>query len=106
MEAKKRRLSIKLTQEDYDTIHHKAKQAKKNITDYVLSCCLGKQIVVIPDMAEVLKHLRKIGNNLNQLTMLCNMGRVSATNLNETTQELATISELLREILERRRWNA
>lgn len=105
MEAKKRRLSIKLTQEDFDTIHRKAEQANKNITDYVLSCCLGKQIVVIPDMAEMLKQLRRIGNNLNQLTVLCNMGRVSATNLNETAQELAAISELLREVLERRRWN-
>ena len=63
-------------------------------------------MVVIKDLKEVAKQLRGIGNNLNQLTLLCNMGRVSAINLEETTQELATISELLREVLERRRWNA
>ena len=43
--TKKRRLSIKLTQEDWDAIHRKAELSNKNLTDYVTTCCLGKEIV-------------------------------------------------------------
>ncbi|MPN59233.1 hypothetical protein SDC9_206954 [bioreactor metagenome] len=56
------------------------------------------------DLKEILKQQRAIGNNLNQLTVLANMGRVSVANLGETAQALKTISETLREIAERGRW--
>ena len=44
------------------------------------------------------KQLRAIGNNLNQLTALSNMGRVSIVNLDGMTRELAGISAALRGI--------
>lgn len=103
METKKRRLSIKLTQEDFDTIHKKAEQTGKNITDYVTACCLGKRIVVIPDMAEVLRQQRGIGSNLNRLTTLANMGKVTAVNLGGMLEEHQQVTALLREILEQGR---
>ena len=74
-------------------------------SDYVTRCCLGRQVVVIEDLKEVAKQLRAIGNNLNQLTALSNMGRVSIVNLDGMTQELAGISAALREIQERGRWS-
>jgi uncharacterized protein (DUF1778 family) len=106
LETKKRRLSIKLTSEDFDDIHQKANQSGKNITDYVTSVCLGKQIVVINDLEEVLKQQRAIGRNLNQLATLANMGRISVANLSEALEVLTDISESLKELLERRRWSA
>ena len=60
---------------------------------------------MIEDLKEVAKQLRAIGNNLNQLTALSNMGRVSIVNLDGMTQELAGISAALREIQERGRWS-
>lgn len=106
METKKRRLSIKLTSEDFDDIHQKANKSGKNITDYVTTVCLGKQIVVINDLEEVLKQQRAIGRNLNQLATLANMGRISVANLSEALEVLTDISESLKELLERRRWSA
>jgi len=58
----------------------------------------------VEDLKEVLKQQRAIGNNLNQLTVLANMGRVSVANLDEAAQALKEISETLREIAERGRW--
>ena len=98
-------LSIRIASGDLDTIKQKAKQARMSQSDYVTRCCLGRQVVVIEDLKEVAKQLRAIGNNLNQLTALSNMGRVSIVNLDGMTQELAGISAALREIQERGRWN-
>ena len=98
-------LSIRIASGDLDTIKKKAKQARLSQSDYVTRCCLGRQVVVIEDLKEVAKQLRAIGGNLNQLTMLANMGRVSIVNLDGMTQELAGISAALREIQERGRWS-
>ena len=98
-------LSIRIASGDLDTIKQKAKQARMSQSDYVTRCCLGRQVVVIEDLKEVAKQLRAIGNNLNQLTALSNMGRVSVANLDGMTQELAGISAALREIQERGRWS-
>ena len=96
--------SIRIASGDLDTIRKKAKQARLSQSDYVTRCCLGRQVVVIVDLKEVAKQLRGIGNNLNKLTMLANMGRVEITNLDGLTQELANVSAVLREIQERGRW--
>ena len=97
--------SIRIASSDLDIIRKKAKQARMSQSDYVTRCCLGRQVVVIEDLKEVAKQLRAIGNNLNQLTALSNMGRVSIVNLDGMTQELAGISAALREIQERGRWS-
>lgn len=96
--------SIRIASGDLDTIRKKAKQARLSQSDYVTRCCLGRQVVVIEDLKEVAKQLRGIGNNLNKLTILANMGRVEITNLDGLTQELANVSAVLREIQERGRW--
>lgn len=105
MDTKKRRLSIKLTQENWDAIHRKAERSGKNLTDYVTTTCLGKEIVVINDLSAVLKELKAVGRNLNQLAVLAHSGRISATNLGGVQDELAQMNALLKEILERRRWS-
>lgn len=97
--------SIRIASGDLDTIRKKAKQARLSQSDYVTRCCLGRQVVVIEDLKEVARQLRGIGNNLNKLTMLVNMGRVEITNLDGLTQELANVSAVLREIQERGRWS-
>lgn len=86
-------------------IHHKAQQAKLSLTDYVTRCCLGKQITVIEGLDEVVRQQKAIGRNLNQLTTLANMGRISSVYLKDVTEQYSQVSELLSDILIRRRWN-
>ena len=90
--------SIRIASRDLVTIKKKAKQARLSQSEYVTRCCLGRQVVVIEDLEEVAKQLRAIGNKLNQLTALSNMGRVSIVNLDGMTRELAGISAALRGI--------
>lgn len=97
--------SIRIASRDLVTIKKKAKQARLSQSEYVTRCCLGRQVVVIEDLEEVAKQLRAIGNNLNRLTVLANMGRVEISNMDGLTQELANVSTALREIQERGRWS-
>ena len=50
-------------------------------SDYVTACCLGKRIVILDGLKEVLRQQKAIGNNLNQLAVLANMGKVQFANL-------------------------
>jgi len=96
--------SIRISTRDLETIKHKAKQAHMSQSDYVTRCCLGRQIIVVDGLKDVLKQLRAVGNNLNQLTALSNMGRISVVNLDGVANELAKICGAVREITERGRW--
>ena len=68
--------------------------------DYVTACCLGKRIVILNGLKEVLRQQKAIGNNLNQLTVLANMGKVQFANLNSAVQAFAKINTALRELQE------
>lgn len=96
--------SIRISSQDLETIKQKAKQARMSQSDYVSRCCLGRHVVVIEDLKEILKQQRAIGNNLNQLTVLANMGRITTVNLDSAARELAEISSALRALQERGRW--
>lgn len=76
-----------------------------SLTDYVTRCCLGKQITVIEGLDEVVRQQKAIGRNLNQLTTLANMGRISSVYLKDITEQYSQVSELLSDILIRGRWN-
>ena len=77
-----------------------------SITDYVTKCCLGKQIFVIDGLDEVIRQQKAIGRNLNQITTLCNMGKVDCLNLQPLTNEYAKLNQTLTELLDRKRWAA
>jgi hypothetical protein len=103
---KDKKLSIRISEEDLRTLHHKADKAKLSITDYVTKACLGKQIFVINGLDEVIRQQKAIGRNLNQLTTLCNMGKVNSVNLQPLVDEYAKLSQTLTELLDRKRWSA
>ena len=100
---KNRRLSIRISDADWQQFHDKAEQADMSLTDYVTACCLGKQIVVIEGLDEVIRQQKAIGRNLNQLTTLANMGKVKTVYLKELTDAYASVSSMLSDILKLRR---
>ena len=101
---KNKKLSIRISDADWQQFHDKAAQANMTLTEYITACCLGKQIVVIDGLDEVIRQQKAIGRNLNQLTTLANMGRVKAVYLQELTEAYTSVSSLLSDILKRKRW--
>ena len=97
---KDKQFSIRISAQDLETIRRKAAQAHMSQSDYVTACCLGKRIVIMDGLKEVLRQQKAIGNNLNQLTVLANMGKVQFANLDAAAQEFVKINTALREIQE------
>ncbi len=97
---KNKQFSIRISEQDLETIRRKAAQAHMSQSDYVTACCLGKRIVILDGLREVLRQQKAIGNNLNQLTVLANMGKVQFANLDSAAHEFAKINTALREMQE------
>ena len=97
---KDKQFSIRISEQDLDTIRQKAAQAHMSQSDYVTACCLGKRIVIRNGLKEVLRQQKAIGNNLNQLAVLANMGKVQFANLDSAAQEFSKINIVLRELQE------
>ena len=101
---KNKKLSIRISDADWQRFHEKAEQADMTLTEYITDCCLGKQIVIIDGLDEVIRQQKAIGRNLNQLTTLTNMGKVKTVYLQELTDAYAQVGSLLSDILKARRW--
>ena len=99
-------MSIRISEDDLNIVHYKAEQAKLSLTEYVTQCALGKQIFVIDGLDEVIRQQKAIGKNLNRLTVLSNMGKISSVNLQELTEKYAALNKTLTELLDRKRWSA
>ena len=97
---KNKQFSIRISSQNLETIRRKAIQAHMTQSDYVTACCLGKCIVILDGLKEVLRQQKAIGNNLNQLAVLANMGKVQFANLDSAAQEFSKINIALRELQE------
>ena len=97
---KNKQFSIRISSQDLETIRQKVAQAHMSQSDYVTACCLGKRIVILDGLKEVLRQQKAIGNNINQLAVLANMGKIQFANLDAAAQEFAKINVTLREIQE------
>ena len=93
---KDKQFSIRIAAQDLETIRRKAAQAHMSQSNYVTSCCLGKKIIILDGLKEVLRQQKAIGNNLNQLAVLANMGKIQFANLDSAVQELSKINTALR----------
>ena len=98
--TKDKQFSIRISEQDLETIRRKAAQAHMSQSDYVISCCLGKKIIILDGLKEVLRQQKAIGNNLNQLAVLANMGKVQFANLDSAVQEFSKINTALRKMQE------
>lgn len=76
-------------------IQHQAKQAGMTVTDYIITCALGKEIVRVDGLDEILAEVKAQGRNLNQLTTLANMGRIQILRSDELIDGYADLCQKL-----------
>ncbi len=69
-------ITARMTPGIKDIIQHLAERADMTVTDYIITCALGKEIVRVDGLDEILSELKSQGRNLNQLTTLANMGHL------------------------------
>lgn len=96
-------ISFRTTEEDSEVIHALADEAGLTLSEYLLSVALGKEIVKMPDIRNLVRELKAQGNNLNRLTVLSNQGRINVVNLNETLEMYWKLQSVLKEFFDGRR---
>ena len=99
MKTKTEILKFRVTPEEKEIITHKALSSYRLVSQYLRDCALEKQITVINGADNVAEELRRIGNNLNQITRAVNSGYATEVNLTETREELKAIWQSLNLLL-------
>ena len=92
-------ITLRVTPRTKETIQERAKAAGLTVTDYLCYSGLAKEIVRVDGLEQVLSELKAQGRNLNQLTTLANMGRVTAVKGDALAENYGKIYEQLRELL-------
>ena len=93
-------ITLRVTPRTKETIRERAKAAGLTVTDYLCYSGLAKEIVRVEGLEQVLSELKAQGRNLNQLTTLANMGRVTVVKGDTLAENYGKIYEQLRELLQ------
>ena len=59
-------ITVRMTPGIKDLIQHQAKQAGMTVTDYIITCALGKEIVRVDGLDEILAEVKAQGRNLDE----------------------------------------
>ena len=92
-------ITLRVTPRTKKTIQELAQSAGLTVTDYLCYSGLGKEIVQVEGLEQVLSELKAQGRNLTQLTTLANMGRVTVLKGDALAENYGKIYEQLRELL-------
>lgn len=92
---------MRFCESDYAAIKRKAEKANMNFTEFVTVAAMNKPVTVINGLNDVLKEQKAIGRNINQLTTLCNMGKIICPDLRELKAQYAEVLTTLNEIVGR-----
>ena len=88
-------LTIRVTAAEKDAIVRNATKARTSLTDYIVASSLLTEIHVAEDTRPLLIELKRIGNNLNQISMKINAGAFTSYNFQEVIDLQKAIYEEL-----------
>ena len=72
-----------------------------NFTEIVTRKALKKQITIEDEKPKIIKEVKAIGRNLNQLTTICNMGKIICPELSDLKEQYSNAVVMLAEIARR-----
>ena len=84
-------MKFRVTGEEAERIREMALSSYRLPSMYLRDCALGKEIVVFPHGDEIGDELRRIGNNLNQLTRAANAGIIQVIDLSLMKEEVKRV---------------
>ena len=96
-------LGIWLTKEELENLKTRISQTNLNQSAYIRKCILEKNITVIPGIRDLIIEIKRIGNNLNQITRSVNEGSLTilGDNLKNIKDDLGLVWENLAETLKK-----
>ena len=88
-------LTIRVTAAEKDAIVRNAAKTRMSLTDYIVASSLLTEIHVAEDTRPLLAELKRIGNNLNQISTKINVGAFQSYNFQEVIDMQRDIYEEL-----------
>ena len=79
-------------------LQQRAQNANMTLTDYLCICGLGQEIIRVEGLDDLLSELKAQGRNLNQLTTLANMGRITVLRGDELIDRYADLCAAIRRL--------
>ena len=95
---KDKSITIRVNENEKKKLIEKSKIAKLSLSKYLIKQGLDKEIVIVDGLNEVVAELRRIGNNINQLTYLANSGRIYTVDLGKVKQEIGKAWNVINEL--------
>ena len=83
---------IRFSDHELSVIDANANRANMSRTEYLVSAGMDKPIVILDDLKPMLTELRRIGNNVNQLTRKVNSGEIYVVGLTEINEQLGAVA--------------
>ena len=99
--SKDKKINIRLTEQEKNLIEKKANKCNMTITKFIISSCLKDKIIIITELDKIDVELRRIGNNINQLTKLANEGAITTIDLREVRMDVINIWQLLKQLAQK-----
>ena len=97
-----KQIVIRATESEFETIKERVKKSKLKQNDYLLRAILNKKIIVIEGLPELALELKRIGNNLNQITKEVHQGRAyCGKEVAEIERELNGAWQLLKQLTQK-----
>lgn len=96
------KITFRVSGKEDKKITERAKKANMTVSEYLRYSALNKQIIVVEDTRDLIKELRGIGKNLNQLTILCHQGKITCLDISETKKKVSELWQLLNLLIKRK----
>ena len=98
MRKRNKTLTIRLTEQEYEAVMKKVLRSGMSMTDFLVTAAQQTQIHVAEDTKPLVTELKRIGNNLNQITTKINAGVFRSYNFQEVITLQRAIYEEVRRI--------
>ncbi|RFZ77382.1 plasmid mobilization relaxosome protein MobC [Lacrimispora amygdalina] len=93
------KISFRVSDYERKLIQSKVKKSGTRMSDFCRHAVLGKEVRTVKGLEKCSYELNKIGNNLNQLTVLCHQRAVQNPNLEEIQLQLSAVLERIYTVL-------
>lgn len=93
-------VTARMTPEVKQRLQERAQDAEMTLTMYLTICGLGQEIVRVDGLDAILSELKAQGRNLNQLTTLANMGRLTVLRSDDLINSYTALCEQVSRLTE------
>lgn len=97
-----KQIVIRASETEFAKIKSNVEKSKLNQNEYLLKAVLNKEIVVMEGLTDLTIAVKRIGNNLNQLTRSVHEGKANCKEeLAEIDEEMKIVWQLLRSLAQK-----